>query len=218
MTFRAVLFDLDDTLHDKSATLRAVADWQYETEGLIGRAVPRAEWSARFVQLNNERIAKTEVFSRLASEFALPEDLRARMLKEFDANLGGMARPYPGAQELVASCRALGLKVGIVTNGRDAFQRSKIAGLGLVESIDATATSGGLGIKKPDHRIFQYCLAELGVDAKEAAFVGDDFAADMAPAVAMGMQAIWKSVEHSSEVAFCNDDLACINEYLRGVV
>lgn len=217
MNLRAILFDLDDTLHDKSATLRVVAARQFEEAGLASRGVSRDQWEAQFLALNNTRIEKTEVFARLRGTFALPDALAARLLDDFDTNLGAVAQPCAGALELLAAARGQGLKVGIVTNGRDAFQRSKIAGMGVAAYVDATVTSGAFGAKKPDHRIFTACLDELDAEPSEAAFVGDDFEADMEPAIALGLHAVWKSKLQSPRVAFCAAELPTIHAYLLGM-
>ncbi|WP_255990476.1 HAD family hydrolase [Chitinolyticbacter albus] len=218
MNLRAVLFDLDDTLHDKSATLRAVAAKQYASGELSSFGIHESEWESLYVALNNLRIEKTEVFSRLRDQFSLPSGLVESLLADFDKNLGATAKPYVGALDLVRSCKAQGMKVGLVTNGRDAFQRSKIIGLGLGENLDALVTSGGLGIKKPDSRIFRACLQMLDVEPHTAAFVGDDFAADMQPALELGMQAIWKSAATSPRVAFSSDSLNEIRAFLLSAV
>jgi len=218
MTLRAVLFDLDDTLHEKSGTLRAVAAAQYGSAKLASIAVKEGEWELEYVRLNNLRIEKTEVFARLQAHFELPSPLTATLLKDFDSNLGRSARPCAGALELVEACRVRGLKVGIVTNGRDAFQRSKIEGIGLTELVDLVVTSGEFGAKKPDQRIFRHCLEGLEVLPAEAAFVGDDFEADMAPSIELGMRAIWKSPTGSPRVAFSSESLYEIRAFLLQAV
>jgi len=217
MTLSAILFDLDDTLHDKSATLNRVGTLQHTDAHLAALGVSLETWLRHYIELNNQHIEKTEVFSRLASTFSLPSSLETRLLEDFDANLGKLAVPFAGAHELIAWCKSRCLKVGIVTNGRDAFQRSKIAGMGLDSAIDAIFTSGGYGVKKPDPAIFMACLEQLGVQPSEAAFVGDDLRADMEPAIALGMLPIWKSRIQSAQVAFSSDALPEIHAYLRSV-
>jgi putative hydrolase of the HAD superfamily len=214
MPLLAVLFDLDDTLHDKSATLDRVAGTQFAEFSLSGHGVSQPAWHERFVSLNNERIEKAEVFKRLAAYFALPQALGRTLLEDFDDNLGKLACPYPRAFDVLTALKKGGLKLGIVTNGRDAFQRSKIMGLGITPLVDSIVTSGGFGAKKPDPRIFAACLSELRVSPESAAFVGDDFAADMEPAIELGMRAIWKSAKHSSRVTFSSNELACIGQHL----
>ena len=197
MKISAVLFDLDDTLHDKSATLRSVASIQYKFTRLQEAGLFEVEWIDEFVRLNNLRIEKTEVFRLLQQRFSLSVEVATKLLQDFDNNLGKLAMPYEGAISLVEACKAHGLKVGIVTNGRDAFQRSKIDGLGLTKLVDFVVTSGGFGIKKPDPQIFQSCLEGLSVNPNQAAFIGDDFKADMEPSLELGMIAIWKSASKS---------------------
>ena len=147
MPLRAVLFDLDDTLHDKSATLRSVGAHQHEAHQLASLGVSLESWLTRYLALNNQRIEKTQVFNKLGGEFSLPTSLTMRLLEEFDSDLGSQAVAYPGAIELLAWCRSKSLRTGIVTNGRDAFQRSKIAGMGVEHLVDAVFTSGGFGSK-----------------------------------------------------------------------
>lgn len=214
MKLRAVLFDLDDTLHDKSATLKDVAERQFLTGALESQGIDRSSWRSAFLELNNMRIEKIEVYARLGRRFALAKDLERKLLDDFDHNLGSFAKPYVGTLELLKTCKLHGLKIGIVTNGRDQFQRSKIKGLGISTFVDSVVTSGGFGVKKPDHSIFLECLYQLSVSPQQVAFVGDDFDADMIPTNALGLQAIWKSAATSSLVAFSSDSLHEIQHFL----
>ncbi len=216
MPLQAVLFDLDDTLHDKSATLSCVGARQFEANEVSSLGVQRESWLTRYLALNNQRIEKTQVFCMLGAEFGLSSALAKRLLEEFDAQLGSEAVAYPGALELLVWCRQKNLRTGIVTNGRDAFQRSKVAGMGIEHLVDTVFTSGGFGSKKPDLSIFNACLAALQVNAEDAAFVGDDFHADMEPSRQLGMRTVWKSPASSSAVSFCSDSLFEIRAYLHG--
>jgi len=214
MYLQAAIFDLDDTLHDKSSTLEAFASWQFFCAGLAEFGIDLSAWQRIYVGLNNLRIEKTEVFDRLSSHFGLPDTLHRTLMKEFDHELGRHAVPFDGAIALLSECKSRGMKIGIVTNGRDTFQRSKIDGMGITSMIDSIVTSGGCSIKKPDHRIFLACLDQLTVAANRTAFVGDDFEADMRPALDMGMTAIWKSAQRSDLVAFSSDSFSRIGDFL----
>lgn len=211
---RAVLFDLDDTLHDKSATLRLVAEHQYGSFSLREQNVDLAQWVAAYVDQHNQLIPKTQVFDFLTRQFRLDFSSAQPMLEEYDRECGGLAQPFPGAEMLLAACRQDGIALGCVTNGRDSHQRSKIVGMGLETYFASIVTSGAFGAKKPALSIFKHCLDELGVRPCDCIFVGDNFAADMAPALKLGMQTIWKSAEHSDEVDFCSNSLDAIRSYL----
>jgi len=213
-----VLFDLDGTLHDKAATLRVMADRQFDAALLASHGVSRGAWCEASLALNETRLPKPEVFWQLGERFRLPSPLVRTLLHDFDEQLGAHARPVEGALEFVQACRAAGLRTGLVTNGRDAFQRSKVAGLGLAPWLDAVVTSGGFGRKKPDPAIFRACLLQLGVDATQAAFVGDDFEADMRPARALGMRTAWKSVQRSPDVDVADPQLPVLQQHLLGPI
>ena len=209
------MFDLDGTLHEKSATERIIAAEQFEHFALAALGIELEAWTGAFSEVHNQRIEKRYVFAELGKRFGLVESLQAELFSHFDATVKAKVVAFSGALALVASCKARGWQVGIVTNGRDAFQRSKISGLGLLPSVDAVVTSAGFGVKKPDPRIFQACLASLDVSPAEAAFVGDDFAADMEPSMALGMLAVWKSDKHSPRVAFSSPSLDQIQSFLH---
>ena len=81
--------------------------------------------------------------------------------------------------------------------------------------VDVVVTSGGFGVKKPDLAIFRACLERLEVRADQAAFVGDDLAADIEPAQKLGMLTIWKSHARSDRAAFCHPELQAIQAYVQ---
>ena len=79
MTLGAVLFGLDDTLHDKSATLSRVGEIQHAEAGLAELGVDLGGWLHDYIELNNRRIEKTAVSSKFASTFGLPAGLEAKL-------------------------------------------------------------------------------------------------------------------------------------------
>lgn len=62
---------------------------------------------------------------------------------------------------------------------------------GLRERLDGVAISHDVGVRKPRPEIFAAALAALGVPAAEALHVGDDLAADVAGAAALGIRTVW---------------------------
>ena len=214
MELRAVLFDLDDTLHDKSATLKVIAAAQFAAENLARHRIDGHDWEQAYLALNRLHVEKEEAFYRLGKRFGLPVAMRERLHQDYEERIGQSVRAYRGAFALLNECKSRGLKVGIVANGRDARQRQKIAGLGMAHLIDSLITSGAFGAPKPDHGIFQQCLSELATEAGNAVFVGDSFTKDMEPALALGMQAVWKSNTKAAGVSFASNDLCEIQAFL----
>lgn len=214
MPLHAVLFDLDDTLHDKTATLWRVGRRLHTDHRLDRLGVDVLAWEDRFVAWSRERLDKAEVFARLRDRFTLPDTLARDLFADHDATLGRDAVAFPGAIDCLAACRAAGLKLGVVTNGRDAFQRSKLDGIGATPYLDAVFTSDGFGARKPDPAIFTACLDALGCSPEHAAMVGDDRAHDLAPALALGLRAVWKSPHIAGDIALGSDDFAVIAAWL----
>ena len=61
---------------------------------------------------------------------------------------------------------------------------------GLSQNLDVMVFSDEMGFAKPDPRIFARALDELGIEAGEGAFVGDNPHTDIAGAQACGLFAI----------------------------
>ena len=90
------------------------------------------------------------------------------------------------------------MKLGVVTNGGQDRQRKKLDAMGLSDTMDVILISGAEGIRKPDRRIFHRALSRLGVEPREALFVGDHPEADIEGALGAGLDAVWKKVPYWS--------------------
>jgi putative hydrolase of the HAD superfamily len=103
---------------------------------------------------------------------------------------------------LLASLRARGLKLGLVSNAFDPgwlLQRD-LEQMGLAEPLDFAVFSSEVGKRKPHPAIFERALDALGVGAVDAVFVGDRLYEDIRGAGELGMttvQALWfRADEH----------------------
>src|SRR6185437_8536667 len=83
------------------------------------------------------------------------------------------------------------VKIAIVTNNLVAEQLDKLHYLQLEHLIDTLITSEETGFIKPDPRIFQAALEQLGCDATEVVMVGDAWKSDVLGARQAGIRAIW---------------------------
>ena len=82
-------------------------------------------------------------------------------------------------------------RLGVVTNGIDRVQRSRLAVSGLAPLFEAVVTSQGSGFAKPDPRILHVALEALGVSPGQALYVGDDPPTDGGAAAAAGVRFYW---------------------------
>jgi putative hydrolase of the HAD superfamily len=81
--------------------------------------------------------------------------------------------------------------LGVVTNGIDRVQRSRLAASGLAPLFETVVTSQSCGFAKPDPRILHVALAALQVAPRHAVYVGDDPSTDGAAAFAAGVRFVW---------------------------
>ena len=92
--------------------------------------------------------------------------------------------------EVAREVRAAGLRTAIVTNNVREFGASWRAMLPIDELFDAVVDSHEIGLRKPDPRIFEHALAQLGgIPAGRSVFL-DDFAGHVVAAERLGMRGI----------------------------
>lgn len=187
-----VFFDLDDTIHDKSSSLVKCGNALFHNF-LATSDIDHTRFISSFLRENCIIQSKVQVFQNLANEFSIPTATKQMMQSTFDSTFHQYAQRFDFVIETFYFLKGSGINIGCITNGRDFFQRNKIAALGLEEYFDVVVTSGELGIKKPDHRIFYSGLAALDASPCNSVFVGDNLKADMIPAKELGMAIIWKS-------------------------
>ena len=81
-------------------------------------------------------------------------------------------RFYDDVEAVLASLRARGLTIGVVSNW-DTRLKSICDGLGLSRLVDFIVISAAVGVRKPDPAIFRMALEKAGVRPEEAIHVGD---------------------------------------------
>ncbi|MBF0339581.1 MAG: HAD family hydrolase [Magnetococcales bacterium] len=99
--------------------------------------------------------------------------------------------PLPGAGELLTGLKASGIPYGFITNIWTPF----LAGFARVFPEEPATrpliASCALGLAKPDAAIYRAALAASGVPAEKTIMIGDTYAMDLAPAMALGMKTVW---------------------------
>lgn len=96
----------------------------------------------------------------------------------------------PEAVSTIQQAKALGYKLGILSNELDLFYGADFRErLPLLKNFDVIVDATYTGILKPDPRAYQACLQALGVAAVQAVFV-DDQARNIEGAKACGLQVV----------------------------
>ena len=147
--------------------------------------------AARQVELwttsaERSRVFWLDVYERMLRALDLPggNGLRDVLYREF-TDLGN----YAMFDDVVPALDALertGTTIGIVSNF-EMWLEDLLERLGVRERFSVRVISGVEGVEKPDPAIYRLALDRAGVDAADAAFVGDNPEFDVAPAAALGM-------------------------------
>ena len=191
----AILFDLDNTLFDREAAFRGVAE-DFFDERLLGvTSLSRADAVALMVAWDDDGYSDRREFR----ERWLAEWPETGM--DFDALNGwyrqAMARrslPDAAVNDFLARLNAQGMPWGIVTNGNGRNQRSKCREAGLEPLTHFIIVSEEQGYAKPDPRIYQDAMSALGLASPDGVlFVGDNPVTDIDGARAFGMRTAWVS-------------------------
>lgn len=116
---------------------------------------------------------------------ALHAELEQLVMEE----VGRGAPPMPGAPELVAELRRLGVPVGLASNSRREFVDRALRGAGMDGAFDATLAGDEVAHPKPAPDIYLGVAARLGV-APASCFALEDSQTGVAAARAAGMEVI----------------------------
>jgi putative hydrolase of the HAD superfamily len=206
---RAVLFDWGDTLfHFAYDEELLAAGWEAGLATLERDELPGHEATA---QVFRERYLPLLFVPGSVEEVEYPGMIRELLagfgVKLGDAELDRFLAAEHAAWEparvlgadthaLLDSLRARGLLTGLVSNAFDPgwLLHQDLADMGLAERLDAAVFSSEVGLRKPHPAVFEAALSALGVEPKEALFVGDRRYEDMRGAKELGMttvQAFW---------------------------
>lgn len=98
--------------------------------------------------------------------------------------------PNPGAVETINRIAPEPLHQGVISDVDEEEGHAILEELDVRDAMDSVTTSGGVGWKKPDERIFQTALDRAGVEAASAVMIGDRYSHDMEGGHRMGMTTI----------------------------
>ncbi|HZQ16700.1 MAG TPA: HAD-IA family hydrolase [Gaiellaceae bacterium] len=176
---RAVIFDLWETLIDwDESAARRMAE---RIDELAGPGF-RERW---YAAPNRYTAPVRDVLTEVGVPAAVLEDVCEIRLEY----VRGCLVPRPGAVQTLGALRERGLLTGLITvcseDVETLWPNTEFAGL-----FDAEVFSSRLGISKPDPRIYLHCCELLGVEPREAVFVGDGANDELAGARRVGMDAI----------------------------
>ena len=211
--FAAVIFDLDDTLHNDTHAYQSaaceIAEAIAAERGVDAHALFEAfiahtsrYWSALSAEHLNMPIAESryELWGSALRDVGITDDATIRKVAQ---RYGECRRkyysPFPGALELLGTLRERGKKLGLITNGFAETHYEKLELLGLQSSFDAILCADEVGMVKPDPKIFLHACELLDTPPARAAMVGDRYFRDIVGAREAGLFTVYISM-HAEKI------------------
>jgi 2-haloacid dehalogenase len=195
---RAVLFDLDRTLLDfdraqRGALRAALAGFGLSLSPpafLAYRAINEALWAAYRRGEIRQQALEVERFRQLLARLHADERRAPALSRRFLACLSARGDRLPGCRAILGRLRKR-YRLGVVTNGIHRVQHARLRAARLQTFFEVIVTSEACGFAKPDPRILSTALDTLGLEPRQALFVGDDVAVDGGAARAAGVPFCW---------------------------
>lgn len=191
------MFDLDGTLLDRDTSLRKFVASQYDRLQKHLLPIAKDQYVSRFIELDNRGyVWKDQVYQTMLSEMAISGLTWEELLDDYLCRFPHHCVPFPGLHPLLQDLQRRQVKLGVITNGRGAFQMANIRALGIESFFTVILVSEWEGISKPDAKLFGRALHKLGVAAERSVYIGDHPHNDVYAAKQAGMKAIWKKDPH----------------------
>ncbi|WP_461752451.1 HAD family hydrolase [Methanocorpusculum sp.] len=169
---RAVIFDMDNTLHDLRGARIAAADALMAYCGVFG--------DLQFYSLNRnpptliEDSVTAYIADGVEGDFNectwLYHTLEHACISLFD-----------GMNEVLKALKTNGVKLAIISNADPEETERRLNTMHIMPYFDAVVTPDTFGIKKPNPLVFEKTLELLGVSAEEAVMIGDKKDRDVFP-------------------------------------
>ena len=204
---RGVLFDYGRTLvtfeYPSEELLEVMRVFHPRIESALGVPAPQAEAILEDVLLPLEEIIDSlsedeveymdvyrEAWSRAG--LRLPDGLLYDILDAEQQCWDRAVRLDPDALQVLSWLGAHGIRRAICSNAPfpPEMMRRQVDSNGVGEMVDAVIFSSEVGRRKPAPEVYRAALSAIGVDARNALFVGDRVREDYEGPRALGMRAV----------------------------
>lgn len=189
---KAVLFDFDETLQDRTTAFEHYMDAFFKEflPDVKGRELEKRKEDMRRTG-NGGYVDRVKWYSSLCKmwgwKYAPPAE---ELAHHYDYKFGDYNVVFPNSFAVLKELKKRGYITGVITNGPGYLQNHKMEKSGLMPWVDMLLVSGDIGIHKPDPRIYEIAAQRLNLKCSECVYVGDHPINDIQGALGAGMKAI----------------------------
>ena len=193
-SYKAILFDLDDTLLDRDNAVDQIFLMILEKcyEGVNDST--KNEMLQKLKEYDKRAYGysdKTTVLNTFFDEFPPKHRLPSNDIQDFwNHNFPNCFSIDQHTLNIINTIKTH-VKVAIISNGTTHRQKAKIIKTNLNSYFDNILISEEVGFSKPDKRIFDLALNKLNVQPEETLFVGDDLKKDISGCQNVNIKGIW---------------------------
>lgn len=198
---KAVIFDLDNTLYDydsiNNKAVEYAGRWLSEETGISydkfqeafdqGRALTKKYMRDCAAQHNRiiyfQKTSEVLGINPIKYSLELYEKYWGYMLDNMQLT--------KGADRLFERLKQSGIKIAICTDLTTHIQHRKLRKLQIADYVDVFVSSEEADAEKPDIKMFNMAIDKLGVQPKEALYVGDSYEKDVMGAKNAGVRPVW---------------------------
>lgn len=188
MAVKAVIFDLGGVVLD--SPLEAVAEYERRKglpQDFLNRLIVRMGSQGAWSRLETGKVSLEAFFEAFDAEAA---SCGARISsRELMEEIARFAQPRPVMIEAIRRLRRAGFRVAALTNNW-VMEGPLAEGMNLLKAeFDVFVESSRTGLQKPDPKIYELTLQELGIRPEESVFL-DDIGRNLKTARQLGMATI----------------------------
>ena len=169
---RAVIFDMDNTLHDLRGARFAAADALMAYCGVFG--------DLHFYSLNRNppTLIEDAVSAYIADGVTADPEVCAWLYHTLEH---ACISPFNGISDVLNTLKTDGIKLAIISNADPEDTEKRLNTMHFTSYFDIVVTPDTFGVKKPNPLVFKKTLELLGVSAEEAVMIGDKKDRDIFP-------------------------------------
>lgn len=215
---KAILFDLDNTLIDRTATVLHFLKDQYKEFDFINFCNEEDYLNSFMKYDNNGYAEKLDIYGKIVNDLKIKKTTPETLLRHFKENYPYEPILFPEVKQELQKLKDTNLKIAIVSNGRTKGQNLKIKKSGIKDFFDFIVISEEFGAKKPEISIYNHALSLLDMKPGSVLFVGDHPKYDVEMPRSLGMKAIWRKGNYfdpPTESDANIDNLSEISEFLK---
>jgi putative hydrolase of the HAD superfamily len=190
---KLVGFDLDDCLYNSTGLSQIARIKGIDAMISLGLKIERQKALFLIQEIVNEYGSNSpnhyDYFIRRLNQYenfsiSFNERVRyvAAAVMAYHAQKIKLIRLYDDVKKCLEKLKESSIKTAIITDGIPIKQYEKILRLGIDDLIDLVVISDEIGIRKPNPKLFSYCLNKFKVKGHETIYVGDNIYKDIIPA------------------------------------